>query len=196
MKYRFTPKYLAPAFTLAEMLVSVSIIIIMTVLFVTNYHFTNSRTDLIMQAQEMVASIHLTQNNTLGLTQYNGMVPPGGWGLSFSTASSTYTLFADLNAPGNLGYMQYDPMTEGVVAYGARRITLPPGIIISNLGTDQASSVPAVNLTFLPPDPQVNIYNPATGATSTTLLITLKELNNNTIKTIRVNFLGLADVIN
>jgi type II secretory pathway pseudopilin PulG len=183
-------------YTLIELLVSMGIIIILTLVFTINYNFANSRTDLTLVAQKLVSDLHAAQNDALGLSKYNGAVPAGGWGLSLSTAKTTYTLFADLNAPGNSGYLQYDPPTEGVISYGARVITLPPGVVISNLQTDQASSTAAVNVTFLPPDPQTNIYDVGSTATSSTLLITLKEAQDNTIKTVRVNFLGLAEVIN
>jgi type II secretory pathway pseudopilin PulG len=195
---RLNQKFANKAFTLIELMVSIGIIIALTIVFMTNYHFVNSRTDVIMVAQKLVADIHSTQNDALGLAKYNGYLPAGGWGLSFSTAKNSYTLFADLNAPGNSGYMQYDPSPsgEGVVKYGARVTTLPPGITISNLKTDQNSSTTAVNLTFLPPDPQTNIYDVGSAATSTTLLITLKEAQNGSTKIIRVNFLGLAEVTN
>jgi Tfp pilus assembly protein FimT len=185
-----------PAFTLLEMMVSISIIIVLTIVFMTNYHFVNNRTDLTMVAQKLVADLHAAQNNALGLSKYNGLVPPGGWGIILNKSQNFYTLFADEDAPGNSGYLQYSPASEGVISYGARTTPLPAGIVISNLQTDQASSTAAVNVTFLPPDPQTNIYNVTSGATSTTLLITLKELQNNSIKTVRVDFLGLAEVIN
>lgn len=187
------------AFTLIEMVVSIGIIAMVTVLFIANYHSGNKRTDLIMTAQNLAADLHFAQNNTLGLTKYNGLLPPGGWGLSFDTSSSTYTLFADLQDPGVSGYMQYDSSTEGNDRYGARVTQLPDKIKILSLKTfsspaDLGTENTRVNVTFLPPDPQTNIYRVTTAATATALEIKLQETQNNSIKTVRVNFLGLAEV--
>jgi prepilin-type N-terminal cleavage/methylation domain-containing protein len=182
-------------FTLLEMIISISVIALLSVLFITNYHSANKRTDLILAAQNLVADLHAAQNNALGLAEYNGAVPAGGWGISLATSSRSYVLFADLEAPGVSGNLSYDPAAEGNVNYGARVTTLPANISISNLATAAVSSTPAVNATFLPPDPQTNIYNVTSGATSTSLEVTLKESLNNTVKTVRVNWLGLIEVI-
>jgi len=179
-------------FSLIELIVSLSIITLITVLFMANYKTSNRRTDLTMTAQKIVADIHLAQNNSLGLVKYNGEVPAGGWGLSFNKTSGTYTMFADLNGPGISGYLEYDPSSEGNVNYGARVTTLSSGVAVSSLKLG-AGYVNGVNVTFLPPDPQTNLSN--AGATSTVLEIQIKETGGTNIKTIRVNFLGLAEVI-
>jgi len=189
-------------FTLIEMVVSLSVVMVVTVMFIANFHTANKRTDLIMTAQNLAADLHLAQNNTLGLVKYHnsseGTVPAGGWGINFDANNNEYTLFADLDAastvPGS-DYMKYNPALEGNVNYGARVTQLPPGIEISELKTDSALLNSRVNVTFLPPDPRTNIYRVAAAATSTTLDIKLKETQNNTTKTVRVNFLGLVEVI-
>jgi len=195
MKKGFTLKLKFTGFTLIEMVVSISIIAIISTLFVANYRSSNKRTDLILAAQSLVADFHAAQNNALGLNKYNGSVPPGGWGLSLTTGAASYVLFADLEAPGVSGNLEYDATTEGNINYGARVTEFPRGIIISNIKTSLASSTAAADVTFLPPDPKTNIYDVNSGATSTAIEITMQETINNTTKTIRVNFLGLAEVI-
>jgi len=178
--------------TLVEMIVSISMIVIIAALFIANYQSINKRSDLIMTAQNLVADLHYAQNNTLGLSKYNGVVPSGGWGVHFDTASSSnYVIFADLNGPGEIGYMSYDD-GEGYINYGARLIELPPNIYISSI-TIGAGTTTMSNVTFLPPDPKTNIYDGS--ATSTLLKIELTENKNNSTKTIQVNFLGLIEVI-
>lgn len=189
-------------FTLIEMVISTSIVMIIAVLFIANYHSTNKRTDLIMTAQNLVADLHAAQNNALGLVKYGATsgatVPAGGWGISFDTSLSRYTLFADLEAPLTAGYREYDPEMEGNVNYGARVTQLPAQIQILELKTTSATGVehldPRVNVTFLPPDPSTNIYRVNAAGTSTVLEIKLKETQNNSTKTVRVNFLGLVEV--
>jgi len=182
----------APGFTLMEMVVSVSIIVMVTVVFIANYHATNRRTDLTMAAQALVADLHLAQNNTLGLIKYNGALPAGGWGVHFNIDSTDYVTFADLNAPGESGAMSYDSATEGNVDYGARVSHLPSGVVINSLA-DTSGSPTIVDVTFLPPDPTTSIFNGS--ATSSVLSIRLKDTHTGQTKTVQVNFLGLAEVI-
>lgn len=185
---------MAKGFTLIEMIVSLAIITSVTTLFIANYHSANRRTDLVMTAQVLVADLHYAQSNTLSLTKYNNLVPAGGWGVSFDKNANAYTLFADLDAPGTPGYRQFDPVTEGNQAYGAKRVELPETIKIDQLATTNYSSYTLANTTFLPPDPRTNIWL-NTGATSSTLQIVLLEEGTGKEKTIKVNFLGLAEVI-
>ena len=181
-------------FSLAELIVSLGIIMMMMIVFMANYKNSNKRTDLVMTAQTMVADIHLAQNNALGLVKYNGTVPGGGWGISFDKTGNSYTLFADLNNPGTAGYLSYSTSTEGNVSYGARVVNLSAGISITSLKLG-VTSVDSANVTFLPPDPKTNIYSG--GATSTVLEIQLQDKSSaSSTKTVRVNFLGLAEVTN
>jgi len=192
-------------FTLIEMITSISLIVIITAIFIANYRSSNKRSDLIMTAQKLVADIHAAQNNTLGLIKYGDEVPPGGWGIHFDKNDPLkYTMFADLDRPASTeppdiypsdaGFMSYDSTVEGDIDKGARVVELPQGISIIDLdmGHDADNSTIA-NVSFLPPDPKTNIFNGV--STSTYLEITLKEARENKIKTVRVNFLGLVEVI-
>ena len=181
-------------FTLIEMVVSLGVITAVTTLFIANYQSSNKRSDLVMTAQKLVADLHSAQSSTLGLSKYNDAVPAGGWGVSFDKQNNVYTIFADLDAPGRLGYMQYDPSTEGVVSYGARQVTLPSRIRLEELKITSSLTTSLANVTFLPPDPRTNIWVSG-GATSTTLSIKLLDTSTNQFKTVKVNFLGLVEVI-
>jgi len=177
-------------FTLIELTVSVGVIALTAALFIANYHSTTRQTDLTMTAQKMVADLRAAQNNSLGLVEYNGAVPAGGWGVHFDTTQRSYTMFADLNAPGTSGYMQYDPPTEGRPDYGARETDFSPDIKIAGLSGSSGAGNQA-NVSFLPPDPQTNILVDIT--TSTSLQIVLKSLNTATCRNVSVNFLGLIE---
>lgn len=192
-------------FTLIEMLTSVGIIVMVTAIFLANYKTSNRRTDLVMTAQKVVADIHAAQNNALGLVNYGDSFPSGGWGVNFDISTSAgreqYTLFADLNSPAYLetgqessadwGYMRYDD-GEGSPALGARVVTLPKGIVIDSLTTDIGATSLA-NVTFLPPDPQTNVFD---GINKVKYLsIVLRDTGTQETRTVRVNFLGLAEVL-
>lgn len=187
------------AFTLLEMIVSLGMITFIMVIFIVNYRSANKRTDLTMTAQMMAADVHAAQNSSLGLVKYGTLgVPAGGWGVNFNKTRNTYTVFADLNTPGTLGYMVYDPSLEGDKSRGAREISLGPDIKIENIrmysGSNSVSSTTMANISFLPPDPRTNLYNALTTATSTAIEIDLKSIIDSRVKTLRVNFLGLVEV--
>lgn len=194
-------------FTLLEMVTSMALIVVITTVFIANYRSSNKRTDLTMTAQKMVADIHAAQNNTLGLVKYGDEVPAGGWGVNFDMAQpDRYMVFADLDRPASTepgqiwpadaGYMRYDGSTEGLESLGARAVALPDGISLHamTIGSTNVSQTGQVNVSFLPPDPKTNISNGA--ATSTVMTVTLKEAREGAMKTIKVNFLGLVEVIN
>ncbi len=199
LKFRNTKKY--PGLTLVELIVSISIIALVTALFVVNYQVSTKSTDLIMTAQMVVADIYRAQNNAMGLVKYGAEVPAGGWGVHFNINEPTkYYIFADLEAPGNLGNMIFNPNLEGDNNQGAKAIDLPPNIEIAGLSNTSNGSVDTdiefINIVFLPPDPRTNIYD-SNLATSTEMTVYLKDVNNDVAaeyKAIQANVLGLAEV--
>lgn len=176
-------------YTLLELIVSMSIITLLTGLFLANYHSSNQRTDLTMTAQTLVADFRYAQANALGLVKYDSETPAGGWGVFLSSDPSNYKqylIFADETDDG----LYNDD--EALVSLGGRAISLPKNIHVESLIVDGVEKSKAV-VTFLPPDPLTRIH--AYNATGTVLEIKLKETVNNTTKTVRVNFLGLVEVI-
>ena len=186
------------AFSLIEMVVSLGVIMFVSVIFISNYRVTNRRTDLIMTAQSLVSDLHAVQNNALGLAKYGSIVPAGGWGISFDKGAGGYTIFADLNEPGSEGYMKMDKATEVERNFGAREVFFNGEIKIAEMkifsGTNEYLS-DKLNISFLPPDPSTNIFNVNTNASGTAATIELKELGSESSKIIRVNFLGLIEVL-
>lgn len=184
-----------PALTLIEMIVSLAVVMFVTTIFIYNYRDSNKRTDLIMTSQVMVSDVHRAQNNSLGLLNYGDDTPASGWGVYFDTYTpDRYVVFADLNTPGSSGSQLYDAQTEGDVNKGAKVVELAPEIRITGirLGLNNPRTNAAV--TFLPPDPRTNINSG--GSTSTELYVDLTDLRSGTTKTMLVNFLGLAELIN
>lgn len=182
-------RYNLSGFTLLELIVSISIMSILTALFLANYHSNNQRTDLTMAAQTLVSDVRYAQANALGLIKYDGEVPAGGWGLFFTSDGENedkYIIFADENDD------QLYADTESLESLGGRIEELPPNIYIDKITVNSVEKAKA-SVTFLPPDPITRIN---TGyATGTVLEISLKETINNTTKTVRINFLGLAEVV-
>ena len=178
-----------PGFTLIELIVSISVITIITAIFLANYRTATKRSDLRMTAQRVVSDIRLAQNYSLGLTSYGpeGMKTPptGGWGVVFDLANlgnKQYVIFADDN--GNKVFNA----GESIESYGAVITKLPENTIIDSISIGHR-----VDVNYLPPDPIVTLSGSA--GTHQSVDIVLRDTQANQTKTIRVNFLGLAEVI-
>jgi Tfp pilus assembly protein FimT len=165
-------------FTLIELLTSIFIIILITGMFMVNYHNTNKRSELGVVKQKLASDIRLAQNYSLGSKTYDGITTPsGGWGVHFSLADPThYIIFADKNASN--GNQTYD------AGEAVETKTLPVGMTINSL-----SPANVVDIVFFPPDPVTYIN----GLNNTTAQIVLKENINNSTAAVTVNFFGLID---
>ncbi|MDP3043009.1 MAG: prepilin-type N-terminal cleavage/methylation domain-containing protein [bacterium] len=167
-------------FTIAELLVGIFIIALISGIFLANYRSADRQAKLNMAAQQVVSDIRTAQNYSLGLQEFEGSVPKSGWGARFNTASpDSYIIFADKDE----GEYDYDAGEE------YKTVDLPSDIIISNINI--AVAVNAVNIVFMPPNPTtyINTNN------NTSVEITLKENISNAVKKINVNFLGLVDIV-
>lgn len=169
-------------FTLVELMISISIIGMLTAVFLANYRSGGIRTDLIGNTQKMASDIRVAQNFSLGTKDFNGATPAGGWGIYFDINDpNSYIIFADIN--GDYTYNVEDEKYS--------QTTLAPRLAINELRVED-TSVDAIHIIFLPPDPETIIN----GQSNQKAHISLQEDVNNTTKTIEVNFLGLIDILN
>ncbi|MFA4833269.1 MAG: prepilin-type N-terminal cleavage/methylation domain-containing protein [Patescibacteria group bacterium] len=174
-------------FTLIELIVSISIIALISGVFLANYHSTNKQSELTMTAQKLVSDIRLAQSYSLGSKEYGGSVPSGGWGVHFDKASSpgSYKIFADSN--GNKAYDSGEDDKDK----GGQTVNLPAGVRIAEINT--GALIDLINITFLPPDPTTNIWD---GADSYNIAqIKLEGETEGLMKIIAVNFFGLVEVM-
>jgi len=165
-------------FTLAELLVSIFIIALISGLFMVNYHNTNKRSELNVEKQKLASNIRLAQNYSLGSKTYDGVnTPKGGWGVHFDLAEPTkYVIFADQETPNGNQIYEADEKIETK--------NLPAGITISSL-----SPANQVDIVFFPPDPVTYVNTLSTASAQ----ITIKENINNSTAVITVNSFGLID---
>lgn len=180
------------AFSLVELMVSMGIIVMLSVLFTANYRESNKRTDLVMAAQVMVTDMRYAQSNALGLIAYGENFPSGGWGIhasNFPGENDRYIIFADLNRSD-----LYDA-GEAEERYGGRIIYLPKNIRIKDITTSTyiSSNPSTIDISFLPPDPTTRIIHQ--GTKQNNINIVLENTASGVTKGISVNFLGLIEVI-
>ena len=164
-------------FSIVELVVAISIMVLITSVFLTNYHDANNKSKLTLATQKLVSDIRLSQNYSLGLKEFNGNFSLGGWGIYLATTSPSYIIFADEN--GNFSYNEGEKY----------QTILFNDIVISNIAIDTAESEDA-NIVFEPPNPNTKIES-----SGNSIKITLKNENENSTKTIEVNSLGLIDII-
>lgn len=180
-------------FTLIELLVSVSIIAVVSGLFMANYKAGARRSALINGAQKLTAEINLVKGYALGSKDLNGMVPLGGWGIYFNSVppdNRYYTIFGDKNGmQANKNHI-YDAADD----IYAQNIFQEGVVIVKNVGlkgfenpTNKGSIV------FLPPDPTV--YFDGVEVTDKVVQIILEDTIYGTTKTVEINSFGLVDVI-
>jgi prepilin-type N-terminal cleavage/methylation domain-containing protein len=161
-------------FTLVELLVTVSIISLLSVVVFANYRLGEKRFALERSAHKLAQDIRRAQNMSMTTQEFQGAVP-GGYGIYFNITNPTqYFLFADLN-----GNKIYDSNEKVQTLEFEKRVSI---IILS-------PSSP-LNIFFFPPDPAVLISgNPAINSASITL-----NFEGGSGKTIKVNKVGLIEI--
>ncbi|MCX6760597.1 MAG: type II secretion system protein [Candidatus Nealsonbacteria bacterium] len=149
------------SFTLIEILVVISLISILTIFVVPNFHLANSRIAVeraayklardIRNAEEMSVSSRKTSFSKFNSTLF----PSGGYGLSFTGSVNSYILFADCNNDGKYDETSGAPSCA-VAGPGStypekiEEIFLEPGIVIKKPSSHILDSI-----TFFPPDPLI-----------------------------------------
>jgi prepilin-type N-terminal cleavage/methylation domain-containing protein len=192
---KFLKKSVA-GFSMIEMLVSISIIGLISALFLVNYQGNIRRSDLQMTTNILAADTRLAQSYSLGLIKYDNIFPDGGWGIDFDLSQNDrYYFFAD-------GYDQQSDQqkqdNEILSEFGGRTILLPPTIKIKEIEMKKDGSTYKPNhlaVTFIPPNPQTAINDYLTPGRGDEVKIILENTRDNTTSTLLVNFVGLIDVL-
>jgi prepilin-type N-terminal cleavage/methylation domain-containing protein len=112
-------------FTLIEMIVSISIIGLVTAVFLANYNAGERKTELINSANGLVSDLRHARSNFLDGVPYGGATT-SPWGIYLDKASSSYLVFADIN-----NNELYD-VGEADSDKGGRTIKLAGNINLSN----------------------------------------------------------------
>jgi hypothetical protein len=144
------------AFTIAEMLVTISVITILTIIIMTYSRGGESLTNLVRESERLVYYLKLAQSSAMLILQEKGDTKICGWGIHFDNYNDQYILFKDI-CPGNKSYD--DNMGEM-----AEIIKPLNGIILSS------SSVS--NIVFVPPNPDV-YFDGNSGATDKIITLCL-----------------------
>jgi len=94
------------AFSLLEMLVSISVLVILAGLILFVRPGAPQTYELLNAAQRIEAELRKVQGFAVAAKDFKGATPPGGWGIHFQVGLPCYIIFADLGASPN---ERYDP---------------------------------------------------------------------------------------
>ena len=156
-------------FTLIEILVVTAVALILSSILLVNLRGGEKQYAQERSLHKIGQDLRRAENLSLSAQEFEGQVPKGGYGFYFKIEEKDhYILFADIDADGT--YNAGDGLVEN--------IKLEKGAEIQNL-----SSSP-LTITFLPPDPTINIRPVAQTATIT--------LNNN--RRVSINSAGLIEI--
>jgi type II secretory pathway pseudopilin PulG len=166
-------------------LVSIFIIILMSGIIFTNYRQSGQQFALQRSASKLALDIRRAQEMAMSAKEFNGMIPPGGYGVYFKINENWYTLFADCNNNG----LYDDPSTTTPCSgfpetvEGNIVIEKPVWICeVCGLGVDEQI------ILFTPPEPKVTL-SPAQDSSTVIVL-----RNDGQTKTVRVNKAGLIEI--
>lgn len=175
-------------FMLAEMLVVLFVILILTGLIVANYRAGQRQLALERAANKLAQDIRRVQEMAMSAQEVNGEIPLRGYGIYLKDVPppqihNSYILFAN-KADATPDYFYYkeaaDTVIEDISFEGEE-------IKIKDL------NLPYLNIVFIPPDPIVFVGKD--GETRDEAIITISLIKDTTkTKTITVNKAGLVKI--
>ena len=189
-------------FTIAELMVSVFIIFLLSGIFLAGYRSSGRVARLKMTAQNLSSDIRKAQGFALGLKEFSdiGETPSGGWGIHTSSLDGSndyYDIYADYD----------DELFTGVPDYiyqeaneKFERVNFEGGIYIQEIAffdsLDNRTTYSEANFTFESPGPTVYLCKGDVACVSDDYVlveIILADRSDDT-KRVVINRFGLVDV--
>jgi prepilin-type N-terminal cleavage/methylation domain-containing protein len=181
-----------PAFSLIELLVSIGIIAMISGLFLASYRTGNKQAELTRSVSDLSSSYRKALNQTLGLSEFAGVVPQGGWGvhIDLNTDSTKYYVFADRNNNGQFDDGEADQESGGGI------MNTPRNISIDSIVINDTTNVNYLDVIYIPPYPTIILYSPNIIELMTEAKITMLNSETGNTRAVEINFLGLIDMLN
>ena len=180
------------AFTLLEITVVISIIILFSTVFIANYRGGEKQFALKRSANKLAQDLRRVQEMAMGGERFYGVFPQGGYGVYFAKNSGSYIIFADCNNnktyDGGMSVCSNctgETCFENAHSEKKEEVFLEKGIYIKAL---VPFSLDSLSVTFFPPDPTITI-NPQANFASISL-----TFDGISLKIITVNKVGLIDI--
>jgi prepilin-type N-terminal cleavage/methylation domain-containing protein len=171
-------------FTLIEMLVTLSVIAILSSMFLLSAR--NNRDDLALQhsGQLVVQAVDEARNNALANKEHAALgsadtptVSPGGHGIRFAIGDNFSTLFADCDNDTELDMSGSAPSCGEASTLGGypeiEKITLlRPGVTITGINNFGCPIAAKLDVVFRPPYPQPEFEPPLAGCPESSVTLT------------------------
>lgn len=189
---------LKKGFTLIEMTVVITIIILLSSFFFANYHSGEKMLNLKRSAHQLSQIIRKAEELSLSSQEISFQnqpdpgLPKGGYGIYVDKNNIKYILFADcndshdFNKGSGLNCDDLDiPVDETMEEFFLEKKVIVDQILAGG------NSAEKIYITFIPPDPTIRIYSDQGGPHDTAQIILKCE---NQTKSIYINSVGLIDI--
>ena len=140
-------------FTLIELLVIIAITALMSALVIPNLRFGAEQFAVQNSAHKLAQDLRRVVEMSMSSSEFNGIIPQGGYGIYFEINANFYTLFADCS--NDRQYDSFGTQCNGVSEKISEQSFLNEKIIISELFYGISRDV--LNIVFVPPDPTIYI---------------------------------------
>lgn len=185
-------------FTIMELTVTISLVVLMVTLSTVSYRRANKRAELILATQQTANLVRLAQTYAASSKIVKDNPAFNIWGVYFDKSESQkIILFVDENKDG-----LYQPVEKN------KEVLLPPQVKIKDFYYNERnaplSGSQQVSVTYLPPDPKVRFCQSGSGSCGVDwvndwsepwddLYVILVDEVNQSTKDIHINFFGLID---
>jgi len=187
------------SFTLIEIIVVISIILILSILAFPNFREANSKFALDRSIYKLSQNFRNAEEismsaRTTPIEFGSTFFPKGGYGLYFQENSSSYVLFADCDGDGQYDTADSPPRASNCSEAKISKpypekiedIALESGIKIGTL-TPKNPADKSLSITFFPPDPTITIFPSASTAF-------ISVFFGSKMETVSINLNGLIEI--
>lgn len=173
-------------FSMVEVIVAMTIMAVVITVSLANYSGGNDLLKVKTEAHKLVSEIRKTQIKALGSVEYSSDTPEGGWGIyiNLNENNDRFRIFANTNYNDGAN-LEYDA-GEGDSENGGELVLLGNDVQIASTSVGNV-----LNITFVPPDPTVNIYDGSATTTSVKIALKYEDIVENVV----VNYFGLIEVV-
>lgn len=189
MKDKFKKGPHIRGFTLIELFVVLSIIVLLTVIILPNYNAQNQELGLEHSANLLAQSLRKALEKTMSADEYEGIIPPGGYGLYLRKQGESYQIFLFADCDNN--QLWSDDDTCNGFPEEIEDVELENGVKIEKL-SPRLTPGQKLHIAFEPPDPTIYFND-----TDSSLVaeVTLSLISDTTKKKkISVNRAGLISI--
>ncbi len=178
-------------FTLLEITVVISIITLLSIIFLANYRQGEKNFALQRSAHQLAQSLRQTQNMAMSSQEFEETFPKGGYGVHFEIGANSYILFADCDGNGEYSYSGSALSCAEATEFNRYPEKIEEAILEEGISISELSPISAenkLNITFFPPNPDITI------TPSANLAFIILTFGGDSEKQININIAGLIDI--